>query len=49
MFTTFIINYFKMGIYGLADMWDFVSYGTFDKDQFETITGQDYPAQRPTA
>ena len=27
-----VIKYFKMGIYNLADMWDFVSYGTFTTD-----------------
>lgn len=48
MFKTFIIDYYKMGIYSLADMWDFVSYGTFTTDEFKTITGQDYPTQRPT-
>lgn len=49
MFKPFIITYFNMGLYNLADMWDFVSYGTFSKDEFKTITGQDYPEQRPTA
>jgi len=42
-----VIKYFKMGIYNLADMWNFVSYGTFTTGQFKTITGQDYPAQSP--
>lgn len=42
-----VIKYFKMVIYKLADMRDFVSYGTFTTDQFKTITGQDYPTQFP--
>lgn len=48
MFTPYIINYFNMGLYNLADMLDFVSYGTFTIDEFKTITGKDYPMQRPT-
>ena len=48
MFKPYIISYFNMGLYNLADMWDFVSYGTFTIDEFKTITGQDYPTQRPT-
>lgn len=47
MFTPFIINYFKMGIYNLADMWDFVSYGTFTKEEYKKITKSDYPDERP--
>jgi len=48
MFKPYIITYFNMGLYNLADMWDFVSYNTFTTDEFKTITGQDYPAQRPS-
>jgi len=49
MFTPYIINYFNIGLYNLADMWDFVSYGIFTTDQYKTITGKDYPTQRPAA
>ena len=32
-----VIKYFKMGIYNLADMWDFVSAVFITQEQADTI------------
>lgn len=41
---TFIIDYYKLGLFTKQDMQEFVKVGFISSDQYKQATGEDYVA-----
>ena len=46
---TFIIDYFKLGLFTKTDMQEFVEVAFISSDQYKQATGEDYVAPATTA